>query len=377
MARRRFYQGFSGVSLQKLCGFGMRQRKRADWPLRVYQYWVRLEYPTWAHLPEGARQEADAMRALWNQLVDAFERRQAAYRELVPRLPQTAGPRAVAETVRPALQQLQKSFFAETCLLTAECSATWANREFVHNQFLAATGRFFKRQSGPPRHKLGPPQEAHFQHRFTGGGVPVARILGRSQRLHLASGPPAACTPSLPQRRRKRLARTAGTFQAGTVTLAFRTLLHRPLPVGAYLKAAALIGRQVVCGGYLRHSEGGHRTAPRWVWSLQLTLEVPPVTLPAEGPREPIAALHVQPQTYGNDQFRIGVLVDASGREEALFLPEDVLESWRYKRRLQGQADQLLAETKRRLRALPRPVHLAPAALSLFDHLGTARAPGL
>ncbi|HKA53524.1 MAG TPA: hypothetical protein VKJ47_07660, partial [Candidatus Binatia bacterium] len=187
----------------------------------------------------------------------------------------------------------------------------------------------------------------------------------------------AAFNPSLPQRQRKRLARTAGTFQAGTVTLAFHTLLHRPLPVGAYLKAAALIGRQVVCGGYHRHSEGGHRTAPRWVWSLQLTLEVPPVTLPAAGPREPIAALHVQPQVYGDDQFRIGVLVDVSGREEALFLPADVLESWRYKRRLQGQADQLLAETKRRLRALPRPVHLAPAALSLFDHLGTARAPGL
>src|SRR5262249_24425936 len=254
-----------GVSLQKLCGFGMRQRKRADWPLRVYQYWVRLQSPTWTALTEGASQEADAMRVLWNQLVDAFEGRQAAYRELGPRPPQTAGPRAAVETVRPALQQLQKSFFAETCLLTAECPATWANREFILNQFLAATGRFFKRQSGPPRHKLGPPQEAHFQHRFTGGGVPVARIFGRSQRLHLPAAPPAAFNPSRPQRQGKRLARTAGTFQAGTVTLAFHTLLHRPLPVGAYLKAAALIGRQVVCGGYHRHSEGGHRTAPRWV----------------------------------------------------------------------------------------------------------------
>src|SRR5262249_62312454 len=173
-----------------------------------------MESRIWPHRPEGARQEADAMRGLWNQLVDASERRQAAYRELAPRLPQAAGPRAGVETVRPALQQLQKSFFAETCLLTAECTATWANREFIHNQFLAATGRFFKRQSGPPRHKLGPPQEAHFQHRFTGGGVPVARIFGRSQRLHLASVPPAAFNPSLPQRQRKRLARTTLTFQA-------------------------------------------------------------------------------------------------------------------------------------------------------------------
>ncbi|HEV8712945.1 MAG TPA: hypothetical protein VGX03_08970 [Candidatus Binatia bacterium] len=355
----------------------MRRRKRADWPLSVYQYWVRLEYPTWTHLPEGAKQEIDALRALWNQLVEVFEQRQVTYREIVSRPPQNAEAQDPSETVRLALHNLQQAFLAEARRLTGACSASWAGREWTLDQFLAATTRFFKKHSGPPKQKLGPPQEVHFQHRFTSGGLPVERIFGRSQRLHLEPVSSEAFNPLLPQRQRKRLARTRGKFQAGTATLAFHALLHRPLPAGAYLKAAALIGRQVVRSGYHCHPEGGHRTPPRWVWSLQLTIEVPPTVMPAERAKKPVAALHVQPQVWSSGQLRIGMLIDSTGREEALFLPEDVLASWRYKRRLQGQADQLLAETKRRLRCLPRPTQLSSATLSLFDQLRTARAPGL
>ena len=57
----------------------MRLRKRANWPILVYRYWVDPEYQTWEQFPDAIRQEAEAMRALWNQLVGAFERRQAAY----------------------------------------------------------------------------------------------------------------------------------------------------------------------------------------------------------------------------------------------------------------------------------------------------------
>ena len=55
----------------------MRQRKRADWPITVYQYWVKLEHETWMSLPEGVKQEAEAMRLLWNELADLFTRRLA------------------------------------------------------------------------------------------------------------------------------------------------------------------------------------------------------------------------------------------------------------------------------------------------------------
>jgi hypothetical protein len=355
----------------------MRQRKRAEWPLSVYQYWVRLQFPTWAHLPEGARQEADALRVLWNQLVDAFERRQAAYREIVSQFEHPDQLPETAKAERHALHHLQQSFFAELRRLTAGCPATWAGRELLLNQFLTAVGRFFKKQNGPPKQKLGPPREAHFHHRFTSGGIPVERVFGRSRRLHLEPVPAEAFNPALPQRQRKRLARTVGTFQAGSATLSFSTLLHRPLPAGAYLKTAALIGRQVVRNGYHRHHGGGHMIPARWRWSLQLTLELPPLTLPAESSEKPVAALHVQPHMGSDGQLRIGVLVDSTGREEALYLPEKILTVWRYKRALQSKADHCLEEAKELLRHVPQPTPLPPTAQSLFAHLRAARAPGL
>lgn len=313
----------------------MRRRKRADWPIRVYKYSVRLQYETWAHLPAGAKQEIEATRALWNQLADAFARRRAAYHEVVSQLPQ-----------RPALRQLQRSFLAETRRLTVQCVATWANREVALNQFLAAVGRFFKQQSGPPRHKLGEPQEVHFHHRFTDGGLPVDRIFGRGQRLHLEPVPPEAFDPTLPQRQRRRLARTTGTFQVGDATLSFQTLLHRPFPEGAYLKAASLVGKQVVRGGYHRHQDGGHPIPPRWIWSLHLTVEQPPPLILPQGRATPEGTLMLSRRVWSENQLQIGVLVDPTGREEALLLPENILIAWRYKRELQRKADQERDKTK-------------------------------
>jgi hypothetical protein len=361
----------------------MRQRKRADWLISVYRYGVRLEHQPWSHLPDAARQEIGAMRSLWNQLVDAFEQRQAQYQVIFAQLPQITELRGkvtalqhqiqqaaasykrarqrlqrlthpelvslaetknqlqktlqeaktalrvaqheAAETVRPALHQLQRSFWAETQRLRTTSSATWANREFILTQFLAAVERSFKTHNSPPKRKEGEPREVHFHHRFTDGGLPVERLFGRGQRVHLEPVPPEAFQPALPQRQRKRLARTTGTFQVGETTLSFHTILHRPLPEGAYLKAAALVGQQVMRGGYRRYRDGGHLIPARWTWSLQLTLELPPPVVPAQERDRPVAALELACQVQGDSHLRIGVLVDSTGREEALFLPQDIL----------------------------------------------------
>ncbi len=355
----------------------MHQRKRADWPLSVYQYWIRLEHPSWLRLPEAAKQETEGMRTLWNHLVDAFERRQSAYRALLAPVLHTADRQETRKTLRPALQQLQQSFTAEVQRLTANCSATWANREFILQQFLTATDRFFKHQSGPPRHKLGPPREIHFHHRFTSGGVPIARIFGRSHRLHLEPVPPEAFNPAVSQHQRKRLARTQGSFQVRDTTLSFVTILHRPLPQDAYLKTAALIGKQVGQEGYHQHQDGSHSIPARWDWSLHLTLEIPPPSLLAQEQEGVVAALELSARIWHDGRVRIGVLTDSAGREEALFLPDKVLHAWQHKRALQSKADQLLEETKNHLRQLQCPDPCSPAARSLLDHLGTARAPGL
>ena len=100
---------------------------------------------------------------------------------------------------------------------------------------------------------------------------------------------PLPLTPSLlpfPSDNRNRLARTTGAFQVNGCIVKFHTILHRPLPSGAYLKVAALIGKRIIQEGYHWNGVGGQPTPARWNWSLQLTLEVPPQPLPTRCPRQ-------------------------------------------------------------------------------------------
>lgn len=278
---------------------------------------------------------------------------------------------------RTALRQLQQAFQEETRRHIADSTATWADTQFVVTQFQAALTRFFKKQDGPPRAKVALPQEVHFHHRFTEGGLPVARLFGRGHRLHLEPVAPTAADASLAQRQRKRLARTTGVFQVGTAVLPFQTILHRPLPETAYVKSAALIGKQIAKNGYLFRKEKSHMIPSCWQWSLQLTLELPPVEghLPQEDGRT--AALHVGCRRMEDGQLRIATLSDPSGHEEAVFLPEAILQGWRYKCALQSQVEQSIAETTSRLRLLGCPEDLPLAARNLWSHLEAVSAPGL
>jgi hypothetical protein len=386
----------------------MRQRKREDWSVCVYKYWVCLEHQTWEHLPDGAKQEASAMRLLWNQLVEAFEQRRTEYWDLLSQLPQIVDLRekraalqrqlqqtdmalkalqrrlrrrnnpqlfqleetkshtrqslqeveaalgtaqqAAAPQVRPALRRMHQRFLAETRLLAAQSPATWANKEFVLNQFFAAMDRFFQKHDHPPKRRFGTPQEVHFHHRFTEGGVPIERIFGRGQRAHLEPVSLAAYDPGLPRHQREGLARTVGTFRVGTVTLPFQTILHRPLPEDAYLKSAALVGRQVIESGYHRHQEGGHLVPARWTWALHLTVELPPQRRPVQEADKPVATLGLGCRQRDDGRLQIGILVDSVGHEEVFCLPEEILRAWQYRRDLQRRIDRLLEDTKAQLR---------------------------
>jgi hypothetical protein len=343
----------------------------------VYQYWVHPDHPDWVHLPEGVKREADAMRALWNQLVDAFAARQKRYQEILSQSQTHPPPPAAPQQLRSLLRQLQQSFLAEIRRITANCPATWADKELVLNQFLAAVSRFFKKQNGPPKHRAEFLAEVHFQHRFTGGGLPVERIFHQSQRVHLEPVSAEAFNPSLSQRQRKRLARTCGSFRAGDTLLSFVTILHRPLPIGAYLKTAALIGKQTARRGYHQHEAGGHVIPARWTWFLHLTLEVPPPTTTLRTEKGRTAALELSPRLWHDEHLCLGTLTDAAGREEALLLPEKILRCWRHKRNLQSQADQLLADTRRLLQHLQHSAELSPVVSSSFAHVGAMQSPGL
>lgn len=354
----------------------MRRRKRTDWPIVVYRYYVRPTYETWEQLPNGAKQEIEATRALWNQLVEAFERRQVRYREIVTPTDQIRSGLPATAT-RPALAQLQQAFLAEARRLTTQCPATWANREFVLTQFLAAISRFFKKQDRAPKPKLGIPQQVHFHHRFADGGFAVQGIFGRSKRLRLEPVSGETVHPALSQRQRKRLARTSGVFQVGDIFLPFQLLLHRPLPEDGILKAAALIGRQMVRAGFCNDANGGHFTAARWVWSLHLTVEIPPRVAPVQERNLSAIVLDLSRQVGGEGRLCIGMVADATGREEPLFLPEEILRAWQYKRQLQQRADQFLDATKGLLKEIENRKGLPATARALLARIEILREKGL
>lgn len=228
-----------------------------------------------------------------------------------------------------------------------------------------------------PKSKLGTPHEVHFHHRFADGGFPVQGIFGRSKRLRLEPVSAEAFHPTLSQRQRKRLARTSGVFQVGDLSLPFQLLLHRPPPEDGILKAAALIGTQILRGGFCNDADGGHRTSARWVWSLHLTLEIPPPTLPAQERKVSTVMLDISRQIGGEGRLRVGVLVEPAGREEPLFLPEEILRTWQYKRQLQQRADRLLDETKGLLKEVNNREGLPATARALLARIEILREKGL
>jgi hypothetical protein len=357
----------------------MRPRKRAGWPITVYRYWVSLEHDTWSDLPTSVMHEAEAMRALWNQLVDAFAQHQVAYQEArqVSPDPHPDTESALRSSRSQAFQQLRESFAQEARRLTVASPAAWANRRFILTQFQAAVGRYFRHHGNPPHPKTDTFRQVHFCHQFTAGGLPVERIFGQVQRLHLEPVPPEAFHPTCPQRQRKRLARTSGLFQVGSTSLPFKTILHRPLPVGAYLKTAALVGKQIRTGGYHNAQNGGHHIHPRWQWSLHLTVESPPVIVPGPVQEIAVATLRLEGALWEDTHLRLGMLSDSTGREETLLLPQAILQEWQYKRALQSQADHCLEQTKTQLHNHPERTRLPLTAQRALAQLWAVRAPGL
>jgi hypothetical protein len=323
------------------------------------------------------KQEAEAMRMLWNRLIDVFEQRRDATVLHDANNESCPAQQSTPLYVQPSLGQLQQSLSDSIKQINVASSAAWANKQFVLTQFQAALSRFYKKQNRPPQRKLGQPEEVHFHHRFTSGGLPVERVFGRGQRLHLEPVSVEALDPLLPQRQRKRHARTIGSFLVGDIPLSFHMILHRPLPQGAYLKAATLIGRQEMKGVGLQPHKDGHFSSARWRWSLHLTLETPPLTAPLREGTESIAVLNIACQFINEEQLRIAVLTDLSGREEEVCLPAGILQGWRYKRALQSRADQLITEVKAQLRNLVETEQLPQAARRLLAHLEAIHTAGL
>lgn len=87
--------------------------------------------------------------------------------------------------------------------------------------------------------------------------------------------------------------------------------------------------------------------------------------------------LDISRQIGGEGRLRVGVLVEPAGREEPLFLPEEILRTWQYKRQLQQRADRLLDETKGLLKEVNNREGLPATARALLARIEILREKGL
>ena len=326
-------------------------RSQSDSPVRIYRYWVRPEYPNWPNLPVAVRQEIAAQRSLWNQLVTIFAERHS-----------------------------WQVFVDKARHLAKRSSTSRANGSLVLKQFFDAARRFFNKQAGPPQPKPATPQKIHFQHRFPGSGLFAPQLFDRPDGVFLSAIPAQAWDPSLSQRLRKRLARTNGTFQVRDAALPFHTILHRPLPDDARIKAATLVGQQTVQAGYHHNrnsTQNGHPTSARWTWALHLTLELPRPDITLQ--TKPTAVLHLGGRfsiNTGMPDLQIATLTDSTGHQERLCLPTTIFHAWRHTQTLSQHIQHCLAQAQEQLRRLP-PGVMPLAKQSLFSHFIRTSRPKL
>jgi hypothetical protein len=260
----------------------MARKRIRDWMQMVYKYAV-----TEAEIPESMWAQARQMQDLWNKLCLAHEEIRKSI------TPQTSDDERKAKWVEwrdvtsPALARAAKE-----AGLRQECDADILNR---FN--LACTAAVKDPSRGWPRPGG---LKVSIAHRYSGGGVPLTTLHGRTSRR-------VRFSQSLsfePGRRRS----MPGIFSLNDESqIRFTAMVHRPIPAGCIVKNVRWYGRFSRAFG--------------WSWWLAIAVEVPP-TDDVRQPTGRRAAIDVGWRVRG-DGIRIGYLVDDNGCSEELLLPFD------------------------------------------------------
>lgn len=395
-----------------------RKRLRADWLVRVYKFHAT---PV-DELPPQLWQQAQAMKALWNRLVELREgaiERSAPFNERIKRA-QADEDKEAERAAKAERAALWKEF--EAALLEAvrtpetKEALGWEAREWIYDRFRTASSAALKRR-GRLKFK-GRLEQVVIPHRYTGGGVSVAKLFtSRRGKVRINPLDPDVYAGQEWQRRQARATRAVFGLSAATAAeaseFAFVVTMHREVPSTAVLKTASWCGH--------RHPIRG------WQWSLQLSVELPPDTLSAaavtelgapSAPQEETARAN-RPETLNDCRpaagldfgwrkmdgyLRVGVLHGTDGRTFELRLPlaetagKDVRRTNRLIARhaaragrtpdllpttiadiwaLQSQTDQMLEETKAGLREL-LSVEMVPADVrGVLTNLTKVRNGGL
>lgn len=272
----------------------MRERKR-DWPVTVYKFWAR---PI-GEVPEELWSLAHGINNLWNALLEARV---------------VARDRAAAVNDKEEKKAMWKSFWVEAREHVRSARLNWEIKEEVFDRFIAMGRRAAKeRLDMKPHHRL---RRVMIPHRFTGGGIPVARIFNQNstaKRLKIRPVPPSAYRNNDRASTRERL--THGVFGlTDSAKIEFETIMHRAIPAEAILKKSLWVGE----------FERSLPQSQRWTWSLQLVCEIPEKLYCRKPPDmdRPSCGLDLGWRVIlGGEYLRIGMIVDSVGRVIELRLP--------------------------------------------------------
>lgn len=148
------------------------------------------------------------------------------------------------------------------------------------------------------------------------GGLAIEDLWGTSAYVRIDPVPAAAHDPTTRRGDRRRLCRTTLCLRLGSDGRApiwgtWPLTLHRPLPPGARIKVATVQRRR--------------RDIRRWVWELQLLLEMPEGYAPPPS-GEGMIALNLGWCQHPSGGIRAGYLVGDDGYEQEIVVPRHVIE---------------------------------------------------
>lgn len=303
-----------------------RNRKRKDWPQRVYVFHAA---PVGV-VPEGVFEVARAQQALWNRL--AILRRLAG------------------QDVTMAPDRERKAIWAEFDELAIRCvRESWLNWEVgpdVLDRFKDACMRATRNKSR--RHRLPKPHhgltDIMLPHRYTGGGIEVAKLYSaRARRCTLTRVPEDAYTANTAGCKVRRVSLCNFDIY-GLATMRLRVIVHRAIPAAAIVKRVQLVGRKP------------HGRMRDWTWTLNVTVETPPVPV---RPRM-LPAIGVDIGWRKMDGYtRVAVLQDSDGRQFEVRLGDespnyrsrrhDLPCGWEDLEVYQQRMDRMVDQTKERI----------------------------
>ena len=308
----------------------MRTRKRPDWPVLVYKYWVE---PI-GELPQELWQIAKLMQKTWNDLVDLRE--------------QTRSNIAAIENISSQEKKAHwQQFEEQSRLLVKNSGLNWECQGEILDRFRTSCTA---KKHPKHHHKL---EKISIPHRFTAGGREVRKLFTESSKaFSIRSVKKEAYENDKQENRRLRASR--GYFGLNESRIDFLINIHRPLPEESFIKKVSFLGR--------------NRNVLGWEWSVANTVEQAPSRIENLLPSK-VCGIDLGWRKF-DEYLRFAVVVDNTGKAMEFRLPFDastsetrrynkkfqhnnpIIDDWRHIEENQRKLDLMLEETKTKLKKL-------------------------